>query len=126
MGDRTVLVQVETAEDGSSWRAYRYLEETGLYEVDPETGTLVALLLRLPLKVGVSWEVGDGLRYACTGEQWIEVPAGIFYGLKVERKAGNGKAMNAFWVAKTVGLVRWMVSGVAVGLESYSIPSAAS
>jgi hypothetical protein len=121
VGAWTTLVQVETAADGTSRRVHRYLEETGLYEVDPELGTRVALLLRLPLKVGVRWEVRDGLRYVCTGEEWMEVPAGIFYCLKVERRGGQTGDIGAFWVAKTVGCIRWVVSGMAVELESYTL-----
>lgn len=125
VGGKTLFVQKIEDVDGASRLAYRYIDATGLYDIDIDTGELRGPLVKLPLSVGIAWNSHEGSRYECTAQERVAVPAGVFYCLKVEIRGEVGEeGIRVCWIAKTVGYVKLRRDGATVSLSHYSISPA--
>jgi len=132
---------------GSAKTTWTVLEELpmkpeGVYRVEADYGAgvksvqLVAaagdrLLKRSPMAAADEWQVDaafdpsdapDGFRVI--GEETVQVPAGDFPALKVERVAPDGAVLATAWFAKGIGLVKRSnpKTGITEELESYQVP----
>jgi hypothetical protein len=105
-GKPAVVDQMDVSAKGLTQRQY------GGRAVDPPTPEL-----RLPAKAGDTWEweapgVGDGpsrkITFKVIGEEEVEVPAGKFKAVRVERELEVGKVTQRSegWYAPEVGLVK--------------------
>ncbi|WP_020470533.1 hypothetical protein [Zavarzinella formosa] len=113
--ERATLVTVERHHESSEpFVTTIAVREDGLFRValGPETLAEPVLLLKLPAKAGVTWDVMSGngkTSHTIVKEEEVTVPAGKFKTIRVEIGADKD-SLTTLWFAPTAGLVK-MSSG---------------
>ncbi|QDU20564.1 TapB family protein [Urbifossiella limnaea] len=93
--------------DGTAWRyAKVFVSPAGLREsrLTPTGKSEVVWVLKLPLKAGESWAVGE-MKRTVHGPEAVDVPAGRFQAVKVVDEHDSGAQLVA-WYAPGVGRVK--------------------